>query len=191
MTAIVYQITCTVNLKSYIGITCRGLQKRWADHRASAKSRPTTKLHWAIRKHGVEAFEVSILETVTDFEVAKAAEVRWIETLKPAYNMTSGGDGTRMPRGPWSAERRAAFSAMCKARGAPMHATRAAALVTKGRPMPEAQRLAASRNFKCSAETRAKLAASQTGRVYSAESRAKMSASAKKRRARSRSESNE
>lgn len=202
MAAYVYRVTCTLTGDAYIGITSRTVAARWKGHRSYALGKSCwTHLHRAMRKYGIENFSVETVETCESFEAAKRAEIAWIAAERPAYNMTPGGEGRRGPvsetgkanmRGrSWSPEARAAFSEWCKKRGAPLHATQAAALANKGRPMPLEQRQAASRNFKCSEETRAKLAAAQMGRVYSAESRAKMSASAKARSARSRAESTE
>ncbi len=198
MSAIVYRIVCAPTGAWYIGITKRAVAKRMSDHRASARRGSDAHLHRAMRKYGFGAFAVEILEDCTDFEVAKASEQRWIALMRPALNMTAGGDGrngplsehakARMRGRHWSEESRRRFSEYCKRRGAPMQATLAAAKANLGKPMSEARRLAQRAAFKCTEATRAKLAQSQTGRVYTAESRAKMSASARARHARERAE---
>ena len=63
---IIYKITNTINNKIYIGKTKKLLQQRWAVHQSHAKN-PNMRVgksyfHNAIRKYGVDAFLVEILD---------------------------------------------------------------------------------------------------------------------------------
>lgn len=92
---IVYLIVCLVTGKRYIGKSKRDLERRWYEHVYHAHTMSTKMvLYAAIRKHGADAFEKSVLEegfaTVAEMN---EAEKRLIAELKPEYNMTKGGDG--------------------------------------------------------------------------------------------------
>ena len=88
----IYSIKNKLNGKEYIGQTRYPVEKRWGEH-VCVKRRITTIGH-AIRKHGVENFEFSVLETCND-EVLNDREIFWIterKTVAPqGYNQTSGG----------------------------------------------------------------------------------------------------
>lgn len=95
---IVYLITNKINGKGYIGITRRSLKKRWKDHRTDASMGKKTMLHMAIRKYGVENFEITQIASCISVENLIVSEVEIIKqnrTKHPGgYNMTVGGDGT-------------------------------------------------------------------------------------------------
>lgn len=87
----VYEITNLINGKSYIGKTTQPIEKRWYQHCKNAEYGKDTYLYRAIRKYGVESFEIMIVEEVVgDLNVR---ERHWISCKSPAYNMTEGGDG--------------------------------------------------------------------------------------------------
>lgn len=94
---LMYRITNTVAGKSYIGITGKSAEQRFAQHMRIARSGKGGSLHRSMRKHGVECFSV---EPVANFESRSdvlEAEVRAIKkenTKAPnGYNMTQGGEG--------------------------------------------------------------------------------------------------
>lgn len=95
--AYIYQIKNSINGKVYVGKTLESVEKRWKEHqrdsqRARCKDRP---LYRAMNKYGIDKFEISILEEVSD-EVVNEKEKYWIELLgsyKDGYNATLGGDG--------------------------------------------------------------------------------------------------
>lgn len=95
---IVYKHTCTINGKSYIGVTSQTIEHRWDEHCADAISRENgRKFLRAINKYGVDAWISEILHTVDSFEEALVLEVKEIaahDTLKNGYNSTIGGEGT-------------------------------------------------------------------------------------------------
>lgn len=102
MAAIIYLITNKENGKKYVGRTIQPLEHRWNNHVKGAKNKGD--LHpmaicKAIAKHGIDAFEKSILEECEQTCIG-SRETFWIEklnTLSPnGYNMTLGGDGGRV-----------------------------------------------------------------------------------------------
>lgn len=82
--------------KSYVGITRRTLDERWAEH-LKLKGRYTKALHAAIRKYGAAAFIKCILlesECWADLCSAEREFIAELGTLAPhGYNQTTGGDG--------------------------------------------------------------------------------------------------
>lgn len=94
--SVVYRATNTINGSFYIGITSGYFSRRKAKHKSLAlqKSSPTY-FHRAIRKYGWDNFSFEILSEWADFDDAKKEEVRLISDIRPQYNMTAGGDGTR------------------------------------------------------------------------------------------------
>lgn len=101
---VIYAVCNRVNGKRYVGQTKRGMHVRLSEH-VSAMNKPRVKgkrsaFHDALRKHGVEAFDVEILEVLSDTAtktVLNEAEIRWIEKLGTqapcGYNLTPGGGG--------------------------------------------------------------------------------------------------
>ena len=86
----IYKITNTVTGDFYIGFTSKTLEERFKKHLANAKSGSNTYLYKAIRKYGEQSFQIEILQEEGSLN---EDEPLWIKTLKPSYNMTSGGDG--------------------------------------------------------------------------------------------------
>lgn len=95
--AYIYQITNQVNGKIYIGKTEFSIEKRFKEHcddayRETKEKRP---LYAAMRKYGIENFQIELLEETDNPE---EREVYWIEqkqSFKNGYNATLGGDGRR------------------------------------------------------------------------------------------------
>lgn len=93
--AYIYQITNLINGKIYIGKTEFSIEKRWKEHCKDAftercEERP---LYKAIRKYGVNNFNISLLE---ETDCPEERERFWIEekrSFKYGYNATLGGDG--------------------------------------------------------------------------------------------------
>lgn len=94
---IVYMATNIANGKRYIGYTSVGLEKRKSKHHLDAfgGQRRGYRLHDALRKYGKEAFVWTVLSVMETEAEGFAEEIRLIAELKPEYNVTVGGEGTR------------------------------------------------------------------------------------------------
>jgi group I intron endonuclease len=94
---LVYRAVNSVNGKFYIGHT-RNLERRKSAHHNDARSGSRFPFHAAIRKHGWESFEFSVLTWFATETEAKAAERRIIavsgaQDRSIGYNVADGGDG--------------------------------------------------------------------------------------------------
>lgn len=104
--SLVYLAINRSNSKRYIGVTRRSLEYRKYHHiNAALKGASKLVFHAAIRKHGKDAFEFSIVQEFADYETALAAERKLISELKPEYNTAAGGRGPMGTK--WSKARRA------------------------------------------------------------------------------------
>ena len=76
--AYIYQITNKINNKIYIGKTEFSIEKRFKEHCRDAFRERNEKrpLYAAIRKYGVENFEISLIE---ETEHPEERETYWIE----------------------------------------------------------------------------------------------------------------
>lgn len=93
---IIYQAENLINEKKYIGQTRSFLDHRKAQHR-NKMNKYDSYFFRALKKHGWESFEWSILEEDIHLENLNEREVYWIQKLdtfnrKNGYNSTSGGD---------------------------------------------------------------------------------------------------
>lgn len=89
--------------KSYIGISSKTTEKRWAKHVEHAMGkRDNGALYSALRKYGSESFTVRTLVICNDWDYLCELEIRAIEafgTRSPGgYNITAGGEGVTGPR---------------------------------------------------------------------------------------------
>lgn len=98
----IYIITNKVNQKQYVGKTVRSLKLRFKQHCQDAKRGYKYALQKAIRKYGVDNFEIIKLEKIEAKNYLKLntllsnKEIYWISKLNTygkGYNMTKGGDG--------------------------------------------------------------------------------------------------
>lgn len=96
---VIYCIRCIETQHEYVGQTKGFLRKRLTWHIIDAFKRKRQSefvLPRALRKHGLEAFEVCLLEVVADKSMLNDAEKKHVEqrrTYVDGYNMTLGGDG--------------------------------------------------------------------------------------------------
>lgn len=93
----VYKITNKLNGKIYIGQSKDPIA-RFSHHCRSRLNKRKSRLQISMTKHGIENFELTILEEHDSKEAVKSAEIRLIAEYKTqdpdiGYNMTSGGDG--------------------------------------------------------------------------------------------------
>jgi hypothetical protein len=95
----IYKVRNRVNGKIYISKCRRNhWRQRWAVHVAHAVAGGKTYFHKAIRKYGVEAFEIIELARAKSPEALIALEKAYIEQFqsyipKVGYNSMLGGEG--------------------------------------------------------------------------------------------------
>lgn len=96
---IVYKITNKINNKLYIGITKRPLEYRWNLHKhcANRYKKLWSHLYSAMRKYGIENFEINILKTCYSDKQLYRAEIYFIKKFDTTnrlkgYNISKGGE---------------------------------------------------------------------------------------------------
>lgn len=100
MKVIIYKITNKINGKVYIGQTRQTIKARFNRHIQRALNEPhyDYALCNAMRKYGIESFEIELVEKVNDESELNDREIYWIDyfnSVSPnGYNMTYGGGGT-------------------------------------------------------------------------------------------------
>lgn len=94
----VYKIVNSVNGKIYVGQTMQRYQKRFVDHLYEAfEMKRKTRLYAAMRKHGREAFSITLLEellppaTIDDLNLAEEKWVAHYNSVEDGYNLHPGG----------------------------------------------------------------------------------------------------
>ncbi|BCT30355.1 GIY-YIG nuclease family protein [Bacillus velezensis] len=91
----IYRYRNKINNKNYIGQTTN-FERRMIRHLADSKHpNPMYKIHRAIKKYGIENFEITVLEECTK-EMLDEREIYWIshfDSYNNGYNMTGGGNG--------------------------------------------------------------------------------------------------
>lgn len=93
----VYIITNTVTKEQYVGQTRQVALRRWKTHINTANSKVAKKyrLALAICEFGDKVFEFQELYCAFDANSLNQAEMYFIETMSPAYNIAKGGAGHR------------------------------------------------------------------------------------------------
>lgn len=97
MKSYIYIIENKVNGKAYIG-KANNVKKRWDKHRAAAFDESDGLLYRAMRKHGIENFQIRVIDEADDETYAlNVLEPMWIRRFRDQgvelYNLTEGGDG--------------------------------------------------------------------------------------------------
>ena len=179
MISYIYLVTNTLDDKQYVGKTKNPIIKRFRSHYNSARAGSTQKFHAAIRKHGFENFVIEELE-ITTCQEADTREKYFITLLRPAYNMTTGGEGHKTGLG--SKGVRSFVPSKCITDGENLRR------VPIDEPLPEGFTLGMPKRIKtymsesrtgikASIITREKMSKSHIGHIHSEESKIKMSAS--------------
>jgi len=90
----VYKITNKINGKFYIGKTVNPLYVRFSQHKHLAlKKKENIYFYNAIRKYGIESFQIELIETLDNNDKLTLRERYWIKKLNPDYNLSEGGEG--------------------------------------------------------------------------------------------------
>jgi len=92
MALIIYKLKNKINDKIYIGQTIKKLSERISGHIKS-----NSPIGRAIRKYGLESFDISIVDIAEDKNTLNEKEKYWIKfydsKVPNGYNLASGGDG--------------------------------------------------------------------------------------------------
>lgn len=178
-TGYIYKITNKVNNNFYIGQTKTSINKRYVNHKSEAKrNKIDCPIYRAMRKYGIENFEVSEIEKITYetkeelTETLNELEMHYIEKLKPAYNAAPGGLGSTGV--PWTEERKEKFKKLMSGENNPCF----------GKPKSEETRKKLSDALKgrvVTEDTRKQISESMKGVQKSEETRKKMKEAASKR----------
>ena len=91
---VIYKITNKLDGKIYVGKTARTLEIRMKEHLRHNE----TYIERALKKYGIEAFEVSVIEECDSEEKLNEREMYWIALLDcrypNGYNMSEGSEGS-------------------------------------------------------------------------------------------------
>ena len=95
---LIYKIQNKINGKIYIGQTINSIEKRFGSHIKAANNKKNNSIIYkAIRKYGVQSFEVSVIDEAKDKETLNEKEKYWIRKLNSlsphGYNISIGGTG--------------------------------------------------------------------------------------------------
>lgn len=93
----IYQLKNTVSGDIYIG-QAQNIFSRFNEHRRNRNGHLMYRdchLYRAIKKHGWDKFEISVLERVDNLSLLNEREIFWINELNPKYNMKEGGNCAR------------------------------------------------------------------------------------------------
>lgn len=182
---VLYLIRNTQTGREYVGTTTRTLSRRWSDHKSACfTKRENSPLYGDMRAFGVDAFEVTTLEEVEDYDTLLArerAEILKRQTLYPhGYNQVKGGRGNYgwVP----SPDVRRNMSAGQRGRVLSSETRAKIAAFFTGRPKVGKKGVTPwNKGVRATPEHRAKLSAAHKGRKHSEETKARMSASASSR----------
>lgn len=185
-----YQITNTVNGKSYIGITKLSVEERWNIHKSHAK-KPKSPLYHAIAKYGYQAFTVKLLEENEDRKYISLLEEPTIQRLQThvtqnGYNVAKGGYGGDLGQEAvkkrletiknFSPERKALHKERLRNRNLGKTKENDSARLAQSEKIKGNQ---FHKDIKHDAESKLKISRANTGKVRSKESRQNYSKSAK------------
>ncbi len=172
-------------------MTAGPVELRWRNHISNARRKGGScpRLTRAIHRHGASAFRFEVIARLPTGSEALIAERVAIALLRPALNLTAGGEGTWGRKA--SAETRAKIAA--KAKGKRSCLGRVCSPETRAKisaansgvamdPEVVERRAAKRRGQTLTAEHRAAISAGNMGKKMSAKACAKMSESAKRRR---------
>jgi len=86
----IYKIENLINGKCYVGQSV-DIKKRWKQHKRTYYNSNLNKYNYplynSMRKHGIDNFEFSVLETVHFADDLTRREMYWYNKLKPKYNL--------------------------------------------------------------------------------------------------------
>ena len=93
---IIYKAHNKVNGKIYVGQTKKNVEQRILEHLKYTKN---TYFSNALRKYGLQSFEISVIDVSENVEILNEKEKYWIKFFNcrapNGYNLTDGGEGSR------------------------------------------------------------------------------------------------
>lgn len=93
----IYSARCKESGKVYVGQTTSTVNRRLRGHMYQVQRGSEMPFHRALRKYGLDGFEISTVEECFSIEALNLAEKNWIEKLSAfgplGYNCTTGGEG--------------------------------------------------------------------------------------------------
>lgn len=88
----IYLITNKITGKQYVGLTTKDVDRRISEHIIGK-----TYIGRALRKYGIQSFNISVIDSAITIDVLYEKEKYWIkyyECKSPSgYNLTDGGEG--------------------------------------------------------------------------------------------------
>ena len=130
----IYQFRNKINNKSYIGYTSKYWEVRCKEHIGASARGSQSLLCKAIRKWGLDVFDIRPISSAPTIELAKLFERRTVYTLcsfgPRGYNMTKGGDGSA----PHTKEHKEYMSKIMKNRVISSETRLKMSLAAKGKP---------------------------------------------------------
>jgi group I intron endonuclease len=119
---IIYKIQNRINGKVYVGKTIHSSDIRFEQHiKSSRSSKNDSVLCRALRKYGIQSFDISVIDETEDKNILNEKEKYWIkfyDSKNNGYNMTDGGDGGNLSKyrsyRPWSDEEKERISLKTK-----------------------------------------------------------------------------
>lgn len=96
---IIYSFTNKINGKKYIGQTCKTLEYRVAQHINYANNGHGFKLHEAIRKYGIDNFDIKVECSCSSIDELNLKEIFYInkyDSINNGYNLAPGGGDNPM-----------------------------------------------------------------------------------------------
>lgn len=105
---IIYKHTCKVNGKSYIGLTVKTMEARWAEHCSDANRNKKRKFFAALNKYGIDNWLHEVLFESDNEQEIIDKEIEFIEkydSVKNGYNTSKDRFRTGIKHNPESIEK--------------------------------------------------------------------------------------
>ena len=93
MKGYIYLIENKVNGKKYVGKTYGSISRRWSEHLSDMNRELTRPLYRAMRKYGIDSFEIREVEFTDNPEEREKYWISYYDSYNNGYNATLGGDG--------------------------------------------------------------------------------------------------
>ena len=101
---IIYKHTSLRSGKSYIGLTCNSLERRWIQHTSDARKGSNLHFHRAIRLYGEDNWTHEVIadkiDTIDEANALEQYYIKKFDTFENGYNLTDGGGSTHTCNGP-------------------------------------------------------------------------------------------